>query len=450
MSFLFHRVILALTITIGVVQAEKPNVLLICVDDLRPELPSFGKKYIHAPAIEKLISQGRLYKRHYVQAPTCGASRFSLLSGLYPETAKLRSNDAILHFTGEKDHAPTLPQWMRKNGYLTLSLGKVSHYPGGLYGTHWADPQKEEIPNAWDHRILSTGAWKHPQGFMHGVANGVARKRGITPAIEAKANATYPDDLILKDFEDSIQKLTSSKKPWFCAVGIMKPHLPFATHKKFLDLYSEKTLPAITASNKPKKGNPWHGSGELMNGYSTQQKDPRKDSTYATALRKHYAACVSSVDASIAKIIHMLEKAKLAQKTIIIIWSDHGFHLGEHAIWGKHTLYHIALHSPLIIKVPKQNLAGRPSEAIVETIDIYPTICDLCSLPRPAHLQGSSLITTIQDPSAKLDGKAFSYWKNERSLITKDEHIITNMKNQQITQRYSLTNDPHETNNLAQ
>lgn len=452
MRHIFHTISALLTLSFCSANADetksKPNVLLICIDDLRPELPSFGKEYIHAPQIEKLISEGRLFKRHYVQAPTCGASRFSLLTGLYPDTAAFRSNNAIVNFTNNKDHAPTLPQWLKKHGYLTMSLGKISHYPGGLHGKNWADPSKEEIPNAWDHSILTTGDWKTPQVFMHGIANGVPRTRGVTPACEATPDAQYPDDLIVKDFQNNIQKLKNSNKPWFCAVGIMKPHLPFATHKKYLDLYKDKTLPAIPSPEKPKAPNHWHGSGELMSGYSTGKQDPRKNPAYATELRKHYAACVSAADANLAIILQALEKSGQADNTIIILWGDHGFHLGEQAIWGKHTLYHVALHSPLIIKTPKQKLAGKPTSQIAETLDIYPTICDLCAIPKPSHLKGASLLAIVDDPSSKSDGTAISYWRGQKSIITDTEHSIINRKTNKPAQRYNLTKDPHESNNL--
>lgn len=428
----------------------KPNVLFICIDDLRPELPSFGKDYIQAPNIEKLFSEGRLFKRHYVHAPTCGASRFAMLTSLYPDGKGQLGNGYI----PRHDHAnqPTIPAHFRKNGYHTAAVGKVSHYPGNLTGQNWGDKNKPEIPNAWDSCPQTNGEWKTAEGLMHGYANGVTRAKGAArkkrPAavIEAK-DARYPDDAIMDGFKEQFKLVSDQDKPWFLAVGLLRPHLPFACNTKYLDLYKDTTLPVIPANTKPKNGDFWHSSGEYFQ--YKQAADPREDSAHADLVRKHYAACVSSSDAHVGTILDLLKKTGADKNTIVILWGDHGWHLGEHKIWGKHSPYAVALHSPLCIKLPTTAKAGVSSDEIVESLDLYPTLCDLVDIDKPAHLEGKSLIEIINDPAKKSDGEAISFWKDLKSIITADEHKITNRKTGKLQQHYNLKSDPHETNNLV-
>ncbi|MGJ8655567.1 MAG: sulfatase [Akkermansiaceae bacterium] len=427
--------------------STKPNILLICIDDLRPELPSFGKDYIHAPNIEKLFSQGRLFKRHYVQAPTCGSSRFAMLTGLYPDGPGELSNSCIP--AHDHETRPTFPAHLRNNGYYTAAVGKVSHYPGNLTGKNWADQTKPEIPNAWDICLQSNGEWKHAQALMHGYADGVAREKGKSPVIEAK-DARYPDDATMDGFKTQLETVTTQDKPWLLAVGLLRPHLPFACNIKYLDIYQGVTLPAIPANQRPPKGDFWHPSGEMTQ--YLQAADPREDATHADNVRRHYAACVSSSDEHVGTILELLAKYDVDKNTIVILWGDHGWHLGEQKIWGKHSPYAVALHSPLFIKLPSTNSPGTPSNEVVETLDLYPTLCDLINIKKPAHLEGHSLANILQDPTAKSDGTAISYWKNLKSTITTDEHKInqwTKGKTGSLKQHYNLKSDPFETTNLV-
>ena len=425
----------------------KPNILLICIDDLRPELPSFGKEYIKAPHMEKLFTEGRLFKRHYVQAPTCGSSRFAMLTGLYPDEPIQLSNRCIP--AHDHQNLPTFPAHLKENGYFTAAVGKISHYPGNLTGKNWADENKPEIPNAWHSSIQSNGEWKHAEGLMHGYANGVAREIRVSPVIEAK-DARYPDDATFDGFKQQLNLVTHQEKPWLLAVGLIRPHLPFACHTKYVDLYKNSELPAIPANKKPAKHEFWHPSGEYMK--YVQKSDPRKDPAHADLVRKYYAACVTSSDDHVGQILALLKQANVDENTIVVLWGDHGWHLGEQKIWGKHSPYAVALHAPFYIKAPGMKQAGIASEEIVETLDLYPTLCDLVNINKPEHLEGKSLVNIINDPAAKSDGIALSYWKNLKSTITTDEHKITTWKTGkegQLKQHYNLKTDPHETTNLV-
>ncbi|WP_435894891.1 sulfatase [Oceaniferula spumae] len=404
----------------------KPNILFICVDDLRPELGCYGKSHMHTPNIDQLAAQGRVFSRHYVQVPTCGASRHSLVSGRYPRAGSDRGNGAISARAKNDKLTPTFPQVFKNNGYSTVAVGKVTHYPGGLMGSEWNDPKQVEMPGAWDRNLMPSGEWKTPRNAMHGIANGVPRTRGKTPALEIKEgpDTLYPDGLITNTAIQQLGELTKSEQPWLLAVGIIKPHLPFTAPKKYWDLYEGQKLPEVTDPEKPKRFLTWNGSGEFFGGYNHQGKDPRKDAEYAALVRRYYYASVSYADAQVGKILTSLEKSGQKNNTIVVLWGDHGWNLGEKAIWGKHSLYEESLQVPLIISTPGISKAGTPAQAITETIDIFPTLCDLTGVPAPDGLDGVSLKAQLDNPAADSDGLARSFWGGSQSIRT-DKYRLT-------------------------
>ncbi len=406
--------------------SNKPNILLICVDDLRPELGCYGKDHMHTPHMDSLAQQGRLFSRHYVQAPTCGISRFSLLTGTYPRTPSLLKNSVMHNLSKKNALPPTLPQVFKENGYTTIAVGKISHYPGGLVGKEWNNPKQVELLGAWTKSLMPCGEWKTPKKAMHGIAGGIARVRGKTPAIEIKEgpDTIYPDGLITNTAVEQLSELGEEKKPWFLAVGLIKPHLPFTAPKKYWDLYEDKKLPAIANPNKPTRNLTWHRSPEFFGSYSHSGKKRGKDTDYAAHVRRHYYASVSYADAQIGKILSALEQSGQQENTIIVLWGDHGWNLGERSIWGKHNLYEEALHAPLIIRMPHMKHAGIPANAITETCDIFPTLCELSGLKAPKGLDGTSLTAQLKKPEAPTDGLAVSFWRNSQSLRT-DQYRLT-------------------------
>ncbi|QTN33309.1 sulfatase [Akkermansiaceae bacterium] len=396
--------------------AAKPNVLFICVDDLRPELKSLGADYIHSPAMDSLVESGRAFTRHYVQAPTCGASRYALLTGKYATNGAQRNNGALESTAKDADNRPfSMPRQFRENGYQTVSIGKVSHYPGGLGGKGWNDPAKVEMPGAWDLSMMPAGPWKTPEKAMHGYAGGVPRGAG-TPVSEHKEgdDMTYTDGWITREALKQMDGLAKMDQPFFLAVGIMKPHLPFACPKSYLDLYKDVKLSPIPHPQKPEGLSTWHSSGEFRR-YASGGRDAWKDAEFADELRLSYAACVSYADAQVAQLLANLDKLGIRENTIVVLWGDHGWHLGEHAVWGKHTLFEESLHAPLVIRVPGMKIPGKRCGAIVETVDIYPTLCELARVPVPEGLSGESLVGQLDDPS-QIGGAAVSYWGNAETI----------------------------------
>ena len=422
---------------------QRPNVLLICIDDLRPELKCFGVDYIHSPNIDELAAKGRAFQRHFVQAPTCGASRFTLLTGRYGPA----SNGALFQ-NFSKIKGTSFPGWFRKHGYATVSVGKVSHHPGGRGGADWDDAAKPEMPGAWDRHLLPAGSWQHPRGAMHGLANGEIRKNAkdmdIFQAFDGPDTA-YPDGLITNEALKQMDGLAKGGKPFFLAVGIIRPHLPFGAPAKYLKHYRDAKLPATLHPQKPTGKTTWHGSGEFMK-YNRWKRNPNTDAAFALEVRKHYAACVSYADAMVGRLLARLDALKLRDNTIIVLWGDHGWHLGEHAIWGKHALFEESLSSPLIIVHPGLAAPGKPTQAMVETLDIFPTVCDLTGLKPPAHLNGQSLMPILKNPNAK-GHPAFAYKGGAQTIRTETHRLIAHRGGE--LELYDHTTPQGETKNLA-
>jgi iduronate 2-sulfatase len=405
--------------------SQRPNILLLCVDDLRPELACFGVDYIHSPNMDQLAATGRSFARHYVQAPTCGASRYALLMGRYGAAG----NDALFRRARELNPSSkrSLPEHFRQHGYLTVAVGKVSHHPGGLGGADWNDPEQVEMPGAWLRSLLPAGPWQHPRGAMHGLAHGEiriqAQNMAVLQDVEGEDTA-YPDGWITAEALRQLDQLQRERQgqPFFLAVGWLRPHLPFGAPRKYLQHYLQRSLPPIPHPEVPAGVSTWHGSGEFMK-YQRWGKDPRTDPQFADQVRRHYAACVSYVDEQVGRVLQKLRQLNLVEQTVVVLWGDHGWHLGEHGVWGKHTLFEESLRSPLIVRTPALAEPGQSSTAIVETVDLFPTLCELSDLPVPVGLSGQSLVAQLNNPQAQ-GRPAVAYTGRAESLRT-DRYRLT-------------------------
>jgi iduronate 2-sulfatase len=427
----------------------KPNVLLICVDDLRPELNCYGVDYIKSPHIDSLAAQGRSFTRHYVQAPTCGASRFTLLTGRYGT-----GGNGALFARGKKVKAdpqsvsPSMPAYFRQNGYTTVSVGKVSHHPGGRGGKDWDDDAQPEMPASWDRHLLPAGKWQHPRGWMHGLANGEIRKNAkdmdVYQALEGP-DEIYPDGVMMVEALKQLETLAGDKnKPFFLAVGILRPHLPFGAPAKYLKPYADLKLPTTPHPKKPSWKSTYHGSGEFMK-YNRWKRNPNSDAEFALEVRRHYAACVTYADAQVGRLMALLKKTGVADDTIVVLWGDHGWHLGEHSVWGKHTLFEESLRSPLIVSYPELKKKGAASNAVVETLDIFPTLCDLTGLKVPDYAHGASLRPLLNDPAGE-SRVAVAYHGKGKTIRTDTHRLVLHSSG--YAELYDHTKDG-ETKNLA-
>ncbi|MFZ9937206.1 MAG: sulfatase [Luteolibacter sp.] len=439
---------LPVILTAFVCAEARPNVLLICVDDLRPELGCYGQSHIQSPNIDRLAREGRLFRHHYVQAPTCGASRYTLLTGRYGAAG----NDALFKRAMRMQAAPeavppSMPEWFRRHGYTTVSVGKVSHHPGGRGGPDWNDEDILEMPGAWDRHLLPAGPWRHPRGWMHGLANGEIRegKMDVFQSVDGP-DSIYPDGLMIDEALRQMKQLAGDEdRPFFLAVGILRPHLPFGAPASYFRPYERAEFPPIPHPAKPGGRTTWHNSGEFRR-YHGWDRDPNTDSEFATLVRKHYAACVSYADAQVGRLMKQLAGSAAADNTIVVLWGDHGWHLGEHAVWGKHTLFDESLHAPLIIRHPEIQHPGVATPAVVETLGIFPTLCELAEVPLPDFTDGASLVPMLENPAAP-GRPAVAYFNKARTIRGERHRLIVHSDGH--TELYDHGSEDGETRNIA-
>jgi arylsulfatase A-like enzyme len=386
---------------------EKPNVLFLPVDDLRPELGCYGHPMIQSPHIDRLAAEGMLFERAYVQQAVCAPSRASLLTGTRPDTTRIY--DLRTPVRKRMPDVLTLPQHFRENGYQTVSLGKVYHHRRDDNGKGWSVP-------AWH----PSGPWK---GRQYRTEASIAamrerdatnpRKKGIGPAFEAAdvADNGYPDGVTADKAIEELRRLKADGKPFFLAVGFLKPHLPFNAPKRYWDLYDRSEIQVPDVRDWPKDmpsvaGMNW---GELRQ-YTGIPRKGRLSDEQARELIHGYYACVSYMDAQVGRVVAELERLGLKDNTVIVLWGDHGWKLGEYSAWCKHTNFELDTHAPVILHVPGQKNAGKKTKALVEFVDIYPTLCEAVGLPLPDHLEGTSMIPLLDDPGRPWKQAAFSQY----------------------------------------
>jgi len=384
---------------------SRPNILFVAVDDLRPELGTYEQPHIHSPNIDELAEQGTVFLRAYVQQAVCSPSRTSLLTGLRPDATGVWN--LTTHFRENIPEVVTLPQHFKAHGYRSVGLGKIYH--GGLDDAQsWSEPWWEPESAGGFNYLLRENialAAKHPQG------KGPAYEKADVPD-NAYADGQLADRAIGKLREFARKK----DSPFFLAVGFTKPHLPFNAPRKYWDLYDSEAIQLPTNSGPPKNTpdialTNW---GELRSYYGMPREGGVSDEN-ARILKHAYYASVSYIDALVGRLLAEVDQLGLGDNTIVVLWGDHGFKLGEHGAWSKHTNFEIDTHAPLIVSVPGSAQAGR-SNALVEFVDIYPTLCELAGLPKPTHLQGSSFARILEDPNIPWKKAAFSQYPRGRTM----------------------------------
>ena len=442
---------------------EQPNILFIAIDDLRPQLNCYGETYMHTPNLDQLAGEGRLFNNHYVQVPTCGASRYSMLLGQYPQYKKYLSNNVFRDDLAEDEQAGfvPLPKVFKNEGYYTAALGKVSHYVDGkIYTYDGKGDGRPEMPESWDYEWGPIGQWGTAWNAFFAYANGknrndLKRQVGATEFI-AEKDEDLPDGLIAAKAMTELNKLKNQEQPFFLAVGFFKPHLPFVAPKKYWELYNDIEIPLSPNPEMPENvfPNAVQSSGEMFGNYRQQPEKGgrgiRVSDEYAKHLRRSYAAAVSYTDAQVGKLLATLKATGLDKNTIVVIWGDHGWHLGDHTVWGKHTLFERALRSAFIIKTPKMPNAGKANDAIVESVDIYPTLLALANIQAPNTYAGESLVPLLKNPNNSLEKPALSFWRNGYSMRTAKYRLTKYKEGTTIhTSLYDHTKDKYEINNVA-
>lgn len=420
-------------------QEKKPkNVLFIIVDDLRPELPNYGEKHIIAPNIEELSKSSVQFNNAFCNIPVCGASRASLLTGFRPN--KTRFVNYFSRIDEEMPDAITLSGLLKDNGYTTISNGKVSHNSADMKHT-WSE--------VWDPPQEVT--WRNYK-LEENIENEKSKKE--VPAYEAAMvddDAYFDGQIATKTISDLV-KLKDDGKPFLLFSGFVKPHLPFNAPKKYWDLYdpTEIKFPINKdfPSTAPKRAQTWYE----LTAYKDITKNVDVEEKLAKKLIHAYYACVSYIDAQIGRVLNALDELGLAEDTIVILTSDHGFSLSEHNRWSKHSLFKTELKVPLIIKVPGLTKSSQ-SDSFAELVDLYPTICELLNINGPKNLQGNSLVENLNDPNKITKTFAFSRYINGDTYMS-DNFFYSEWKyniGDKILDRMIYDNnlDPLQMNNLS-
>ncbi len=433
---------------------NKPNVLLLYMDDLRPQLNCYLQPQMKSPNIDVLADKGIQFNEAYCNVPVCGASRASMMTGMYP--TKNRFLDYKTFISKETPQALTLPMLFKKNGYITISNGKIYHH---------LDDNVQDWDEVWrpfafdknDQGLAPTDYWQSLwKDYQLPENRKLYKQTGTGPAYEkAPVNdSTYIDGLMTQKVIRDLKKLKNSNKPFFLTAGFISNHLPFNAPEKYWDLYPEdsieqpynnfipKNVPKISISN-------W----EEMRAYTNIPKEGQVSDSIAKKLIHGYYATVSYVDALIGKIVTQLHKLDLDKNTIILLVSDHGYHLQDHTFWAKFTNFRTAMRVSMILKTPDMQ-QGAKTNALVELVDVYPTLVELCKLTPPKNqLVGKSFVSILKHPELK--GKDYVFIKKQNGFTIKtpryaytefikarDTTMITNML-------FDHSKDPDENENVV-
>ena len=423
---------------------KKHNVLFIPVDDLRPQLRCYGRRQMVTPHIDQLAAGGIIFTQAYCQVPVCGATRASLLTGVRPNR-----NRFVTYAAWADEDLPgalTLPQHFREHGYTTSTVGKVFHHRTDAAERSWSG-------GPWVPPMRSKGGWRN-----YLLEENIAiyqENDGRGPPFES---ADCPDDAYfdgqIADYGiEELNRLSEAEDPFFLAVGFIKPHLPFNAPESYWDLYKSDDVNLAANPFRP-SGAPdeaMHNWGELRTYFSVPPEGPLPEGMDRRLVHGYYAA-TSYMDAQVGRLLAELDRLGLRENTIVVLWGDHGWQLGEHSLWCKHCNFDTSLNAPLIVSAP-DIAGGRQSGALVEFVDVYPTLCELAGLPTPDHLEGTSFAPLMDDPTRPWKKAAFSRYIAGDSIRT-EQHLYTEWTDDEgnTTARmlYDHTADPDENENIAE
>jgi uncharacterized sulfatase len=413
------------------------NVLFVVSDDLRDHLGCYGNQTVHTPNIDRLAARGVRFEHAYAQYPVCNPSRSSFLTGLRPDQTGVTDNNTLLR--SKLPDVVTLPQFFRQNGYYTAAFGKIFHLGGGRDAA--AKERWMDLPKSWD----------EARAYQATLAGKVVEGRNLTGGalrwchwgVTAGSDDDQPDGQNAREAIALMEKL--GDKPWFIGLGFHKPHDPFVAPQKYFELYPQG---AIALYRDPKDMTPAPplavGFGEFGAAFRKFTDTERRE------FQRAYYAGVSFMDAQLGRVLDALHRLGQTDRTLIVFLSDHGYHLGERQWWNKNTLFERSTRTPLIIAAP----GGRPGVArgLVELIDLFPTICEVCGLKPPSGLAGQSLKPLLDDPS--LPGKAAAFTIVTRGAQQRGESIRTDRWRYTAwsdgkRELYDHLADPEECQNLA-
>lgn len=357
---------------------ERPNVLFIAVDDLRVELGCYGSKHVISPHIDRLATQGTLFQHAYCQQTVCNPSRASLLTGLRPDTLKVW--DLPTHFRQNVPDVVTLPQYFKESGYHAQCLGKIFH---NWRQDDWkGDARSWSVPAVLHYNSHGNDKPQIDSELPPNLASG----EGNIECRDVPDNA-YFDGRVAEKAVTALSELKKQQAPFFLAVGFWKPHTPFNAPRKYWDLYNRENVPVPEQTIPPKDIPEIALTSARYRGSSESLRE----------MHHGHLAAITYLDTQIGKVLNELDRLDLSKNTIIVFWSDHGLHLGEHGLTRKTTVFELDARVPMIIATP-EHAGGQQTKALVELLDIYPTLTQLCGLPMPEGLQGKSLVGLLENP----------------------------------------------------
>ena len=395
------------------VKNSNKNILFISIDDLRPLINSYGVSKMITPNFDKLASESVQFNNAFTNIAVCGASRASIMTGIRP--SQKRFNDYRSRASVDVPNATPLNKLFKDNGYETISYGKIFHYVDDHY-QHWTEIDNG-APQADYQDPISQERKRNGEMGSHG-------RKG--PAVEYPDvdDYAYTDGKITKKALQKLKALKKENKPFFMALGYVSPHLPFIQPKKYWDMYDHDDIELADNVYHP-KGAPYiatrsqHFSAELRNMYLDIPKSGNLDDELSKNLIHGYYASVSYLDAMIGELIDGLDEMGLRDSTTIVLWSDHGYFLGEHGFWCKHSTFYEAVKIPLWISSPNY-AKNKKTDSFTELVDIYPTLCDITGISSPEYLHGESLKPELEDPNMILKTEIYTRYKQGEAVIDKD------------------------------
>jgi iduronate 2-sulfatase len=456
---------------------RQPNVLFIVVDDLNTRVGCYGDPIVRTPALDRLARMGVQFDRAYCQFPLCNPSRVSLLLGRYPTSTE------TVDFAWPALLGPdwvTLPEYFRRSGYQVRLLGKVYHFDKDLM-KHWfaEEPPGEEYPPDWSvgekwvrksqeiHAQMLADLTRYepyrtlapPSGDFARMLRTWANVFGPVPDAEEKGAETrakaYEWTADVKNAKAAVALLegwAGSDKPFFLGLGFYKPHVPLRAPRRFFDLYEPEKIPLAEDFA------PTPTADDSVPRYALRSNldlffEERVTAKRAREAIAAYYACTSFMDEQLGQVLDALERFGLRTNTIIVLWGDHGWHLGEKGMWAKGTLFEPSAHAPLIVVDPRKKTAGRASARTVEFVDVYPTLVELCGTKMPPGLEGRSLVPLLDNPKGIWNWPAFTLVAREdwlgRSVRTEQWCYTEWDEGRRGAELYDLQADPHERKNLA-
>lgn len=447
-------------------EPRRPNVLLLCVDDLKPALGCYGDPLAVSPNIDRLASQGMRFDRAYCNQSVCAPSRNNLLLG--SRSTSIGVYGLSRNFRSAVPDAVTLPQYFMRHGYRAEAIGKILHTGHGNHddAASWSVPAvHEKVVEYLDPRNSANGRLTREEAYFTNQRLGDIGRlpRGAAWEITDSPDSAYADGRIA---DEGILRLRAAvgrrETPFFLALGFVKPHLPLTAPRRYYDLHRPERFPLASHARDPEGAPRYAGKvgGEIIN-YDPLTVETLKEERTQRQLLHAYYACVSFMDAQIGRVLDELERLGLAKDTIIVLWGDHGWHLGDHGYWTKHTNYEQANRIPLILVAPGVTRPGSVTTQLAETVDVFPTLVDLAGLPAsagPQPMDGLSLVPVLRDGSRSLRDHAYHCFpRGERMgrAIRTQRHRLVEWKKPGASpeiadlELYDYVADPLETRNLA-